>query len=272
MLLVLGVGCASPTTALDRASDKVKDVVADIEAADPPASYRFTYTAISPLFMACLSGVEDVNGVVDAQHSVMTLTTLQRPGDVYSLDGEVLIHGDLLDLVDSRGGNYARVRIDATTDASSHDRLADALGPSLSALVARGAWPNHPSDTVLALIPVASSIASIEPDRPSQRSIRIVLEAAAYTDQIEGAAGPGSDVAPIVDVHVGVDGTVQRLVARLPNPEDPETVSDHSAGYAMDFAYDPQLEVDPPDPGLVFDIAAEELPPKPAPIPCQVEQ
>lgn len=272
LLLTLVSGCGSSASAVDRASDEVKAVVADIDAASPPASYRFIYTAISPLFMACMSGVEDIEGVVDASTSVMALTTLQRAGDVYSLDGEIFIHRDLLDLIDRRDGEYARVRIDVTTDAATRSRIDNALGTSLSTLIAGGAWPNHPTDLVRALITVASSITAIDTDRPTQRSIRIVLDADTYADQIEAAAGPGSDVAPIIDVHVTAGGTVQRLVVRLPDPDDPTKLQDHSEGYAMDYDYDPQINIAPPNPDDIFDIAANELPAESTSIPCQVEQ
>lgn len=272
VLVGLAAGCGTSTSALDRAADEVNDVVADIEGANPPTSYRFTYTAISPLFMACMSGVEDVGGVVDAEASVVGLTTLQRGGDVYSLDGELLIHRDLLGLPDNGRGDYARIPLNATTAAATRNRIDKALGTSLSALIGGGAWPNHPSDTVLALIPLASTITSIDPDRPSQRAIRFVLDPDAYTDQIEATTAAGDQVAPIIDVHVATDGTVQRLVARLPDPADPTTVQVHSDGYAMDYAYDPQIDIAPPSREATFDIAAQDLPAERPPIPCQLEQ
>ncbi len=272
VVVSLAAGCGSSTSALDRADEEVKDVVADIEEANPRASYRFTYTAISPLFMACMSGVEDVEGVVDAEASVAVLTTLQRAGDVYSLDGELLIHRYLLGLPDDRRGDYARIPIDATTDTATRNRIDKALGTSLSALIAGGAWPNHPTDTVLALIPLASTITSIDPERPSQRAIRIILDADAYADQIEATTTAGDGVAPIIDVHIATDGTIQRLVARLPDPADPTTVQEHSDGYAMDYAYNPQIDIAPPGREATFDIATDELPTEPTPIPCQLEQ
>lgn len=265
-------GCGTSTNALDRSSDEVKDVLAAIEAADPPGSYRFTYTAISPLFMACMSGVEDVQGAVDAQASVMVLETLQRPGDVYSLDGELLVHRDLLDLTDDGRGDYARIALDATTDTATRDRIDAALGTSLSALVAGGAWPNHPTDTVMALIPLATSITSIDPDQPSQRAIRLVLDAEAYTSQSGETTGPATDTAPIIDVHVAADGTISRFVARLPNPADPTTLEDHSDGYAVDYDYDAEITITPPGVDATFNITARDMPAQPTPIPCQVEQ
>lgn len=270
--LTLTAGCGSSTSALDRASDEVKSVVADVDTANPPPSYRFTYTAISPLFMACMSGVEDIDGIVDAQSNIFALTTRQRPGDVYSLDGELVIHRDLLDLDEDDRGSYARVRVDATTDPAERNRIDTALGTSLAALIAGGAWPNHPTDTVRALIAVASSITAIEPDPPSQYGIRIILDAAAYTDEIEGAVGPEIDLAPIIDVHVSVDGTISRLVARLPDADDPTTLRQNSDGYAMDYDYDRPITTSPPSPGDTFDIAPEELPSEPTPIPCELEQ
>jgi hypothetical protein len=274
VVLTLLSACGSSTNAVDRASDEVKEVVADIDTANPPASYRFTYTALSPFFLACVSGVEDIEGVVDERAGVMVLTPLQRAGDVYSLDGELLIHRDLLDLGNGHGEDgedYGRVPLHATTDIATRDRVDAALGTSLTALVAGGAWPNHPTDIVRALIPIAASITGIDSDRPTQRSIRIVLDAAAYSDQIDGAAGPGSDVAPIIDVHVTADGTIQRLVVQLPDPDDPDTLPEDGGGYAMGYDYDPQIGISPPSFDVTFDLATDELPPEPTPIPCQVD-
>jgi len=272
VLLALAASCGSPPDALDLASADAKSVVVDIDEANPPTSYRFKYTAISPVFMACMSGVEDIEGVVDAEASVMVLTTTQRTGDVYSLEGELLIHRDLLDLVDSRGGEYARVRLDATSNATTRNRIDDALGTSFSALIAGGAWPNHPTDVVRALMAEASSVISLEPARQGQRRIRILLDADAYTNQIEGSARSLTDAPPIIDVHVAADGTIERLVARLPDPNDPSTPAEHGDGYAMDYDYGHRIATTIPDPRITFDLAADELPPEPTPILCRLEQ
>lgn len=270
--LIFASGCGSSTSAVDRASDEVKDVVADIEAATPPASYQFTYTAISPFFMACMSGVEDIVGAVDAATNAMLLAPVERRGDVYSLDGELLIHRDLLGFPDRPSAAYLRVRLDTTTDSAERSRIDNALGSSLSALVAGGAWPNHPNDIVRALVQTASSITSITSDDPTQRGIRIILDADTYTRQIGTGAGSAGEVPPIIDVHVSADGAAQRLVVRLPDPTEPTTLRGNSEGYAMDFHYDPHVVVAPPGPESTAAIAANELPSGPTPIPCQVEQ
>ncbi|NND02247.1 MAG: hypothetical protein HKN91_05620, partial [Acidimicrobiia bacterium] len=135
---LLGLGCGASSNALDRASPEVQEIVADVNSANPPLSYRFKYSPISTVFMACLSGVEDVDGVVDAERRIMTLTSRQRPGAVYSLDGELLIHRDLLD--GATGDTpFARVGLDAATDQETRNRIDASLGTSLAALVAQGA-------------------------------------------------------------------------------------------------------------------------------------
>ena len=191
--------------------------------------------------------------------------------DRYSLDGELLIHRDLLNLADGRPEAYARIRLDSTTDTATRNRIDDALGTSLSALIAHGAWPNHPTDVVLALIPIASTITIINADNPSHRAIRIVLNQDAYADQIGPASEPGSEVAPIIDVHIALDGTIQRLVARIPGSDEPTALQEHNEGYAVDYSYEPTIDISPPHRATTFDLATDQLPTEPPAIPCELE-
>lgn len=157
-------------------------------------------------------------------------------------------------------------------DPATRERVDAALGTSLSALLAGGAWPNHPTDLVQALIPRAASITSVEPDRPSERAIRIVLDAEPYRDEIGETTASDVDTAPIIEVHVAAHGTIQRFVARLPDSADPTTLEEHSDGYSMDYDYDAEIRITPPGVAATFDITALDLPTVPTPIPCQVEQ
>ena len=61
-------------------------------------------------------------------------------------------------------------------------------------------------------------------------------------------------------LHVTADGTIQRLVARLPDPDDPNTLPEDGDGYAMDYDYDRQIDIAPPSPDNIFEVAADELP------------
>ncbi len=271
VLLALTSGCGSSSRALNSASPEVKDLVAQIAASDVPASYRFTYTAIGPLFMGCLSGVEDIDGAVDAERRAMVVSSRQRAGKVYSLDGELLIERELLGLPD-RGHPYVRIPVDATTDAETLNRIDGALGTSLSATIAGGAWPTHPNDLVESTLSIASSITAIAPDGQSLPGIRIVLDPAGYLEQFEETATLERDVPPIIDVYVAAEGTVQRLVVRRPDSANTTTPTDHSDGYAIDFRYDEGVEVVAPEADEIVDMAATELPLEPTAMPCVVEQ
>ncbi len=271
VLLALTSGCGSSSRALNSASPEVKDLVAQIAASDVPASYRFTYTAIGPLFMGCLSGVEDIDGAVDAERRAMVVSSRQRAGKVYSLDGELLIERELLGLPD-RGHPYVRIPVDATTDAETLSRIDRALGTSLSAMIAGGAWPTHPNDLVESALSIASSITSIEPDGRSLPGIRIVLDSAGYLEQFDETISLERAVPPIIDVYVAAEGTVQRLVVRLPDSANPTTPSDHSDGYAVDYRYGEEVEVVAPGADEIADMQATELPRESTPIPCVLEQ
>ncbi len=270
-LAMVSAACASPDSELDRFSGNARQAVSSIESSDPPASYAFSYTVISPAFMACLSGTEDIDGLVDSTARVVRLTSAQRAGSVYSLDGRVLIDTALLGQSNERP-RYASVRLDADTASADRDAVERALGTGLSVLLAGGAWPTHPNELALAAIRIASSIRTIEPSTGSVQGIRIVMDAADYAEQFDDASLPNEDQPPIIDVHIAADGSVVRLVVR---PSDPANLARYDAsdeGYAMDYTFDPTISIRVPAPSQIIELAAADLPQQASAIPCQVEQ
>ncbi len=271
LCLTAAVACAETMPASDVASGRAREVVSAIESANPPPSYRFSYTTLSPLLMACLSGVEDLDGEVDAERRVVRITSRQRAGDVYSLDGRVLIDRALLD--DSSGGaRYAGILIGPDTRQADLDAIERALGTSMSVQLAGGAWPIHPNELVMAMIAVAASITTIDSADDSPQAIRIVVDPSAYLEQFE-TDGPGlAGVAPIVDAHIGQDGSVRRLVVRRATPEDVDPELAGGDGFAMDFVFESTMSIAVPGPSEIVQLQPSDLPPRPTPIPCQLEQ
>jgi len=270
-LAMVSVACARPDSELDRFSGDARQAVSSIESADPPTSYEFSYTVISPAFMACLSGTEDIDGLVDSRGRIVRLTSAQRAGSVYSLDGRVLIDTALLGESNERA-RYASVRLDAATASADRYAVERALGTSLSVLLAGGAWPTHPNELALAAIRIASRITVIEPSTGSVQGIRIVMDAADYAEQFDDASLPTGDQPPIIDVHIAADGSVVRLVVRPSDPVNLARYDPSDEGYSMDYTFDPTISVTVPAPPQIVELAAVDLPRQASAIPCQVEQ
>ena len=271
LVAVCFIACSGSPSALDGAPEEARRVVADLEAVRPPDSYAFSYSVVSPVFMACLLGVEDIDGVVDARNGIVRLTPHEREGDVFLVDGVVVIDRRLIRETGD-GAGFVSIGLSPNPDAETLTSIENALGIGLSALIPDGSWPAHPNEIVRAAVGVAASIMPIAPSRDGLRAIRIVLDPAAYFDLIGQGETLLSDVdPPVVDAHVGSDGVVQRLVMRNADPSNPAVPDPDGDGYAMDFDFDPGIAVTAPPASEISEIPAAELPTTPAAIPCQLE-
>lgn len=249
----------------------MKRTVADIEAAEPPLSYRFSYSVISEMFMACLSGAEDIDGVVDADERVVRLAPHERSGEVYIVDESLLIDVSLLQTPAEQIG-FLRVDLGRNPDAETLTAVENALGVGLSALISEGEWPAHPNEITRAAISAAESISPIASNRIETQGIRIVLDSVAYFDIVgQGAGERGNELPPIIDAYVGTGGEVQRIVVRLSDLKDPTTPAVDGDGYAMVYEFDGSIFIDVPTGEMVRNLDSSELPSQPVPIPCVVE-
>lgn len=260
--------CGTGEDAVARAPDEVRDLIAQVETTPAQPSYRFSYQPISALFMACLSGVEDIDVVVDADARAVRFESRQRTGAIYSLDGFVLIDRALLDGTQLQT-RFAAVDLGPAPLPETLARLDAALGTALANQLAAGGWPTHPKDVVAALVSTASSISLTE---PQSRTIRIVLDPDRYADKVgsptaQSSAGPP----PIVEATVNEDGSVDRIAVRLADPDDPGLVPAESDGYALDFDYSTAATVEVPDVSDRTGLAWDRLPQQPSDVPCLVE-
>ncbi len=265
------VACAGPSTALDRAPEEARKIVADLEASEPPPSYTFRYSLISEVFMACLSGVEDIDGVVDARNQIVRLTPHGRDGVVYLVDDLLLIETILMREF-GQMTRFVAVRLGSSPDEDTLAPLRDAVGTGLSVLISGGEWPAHPNEIAMSAVSVAATITPIAPTRDGVRGIRFVLDPTAYFDLVapDVTMSAGSDP-PIVDAYVASNGVVQRLVVRKANPADPSVPEPDGDGYAMDFDFDPDINIAVPPDSDIAPILIADLPASPVAIPCQVE-
>lgn len=264
------IACSGSSGGLDRASDDVKQLVSSIEAAEPPTSYTFSYSIISTVFMACLSGVEDVDGVVDASNRVVRLTPHVRGGDVYFQDGVLFIDDALLAGSDP-STNFVSIALGSDPDAETLNAIKDALGVGLSGLISGGEWSAHPNEIVQAALPVAVSITPIAPNEAALEGIRIVLDPGAYFALVE--QDPISDDAhpPVIDAYVSADGVVQQLVIRIADEANPAVPAANGDGYTMQYLFDASIQISPPDQSQIVTMDAADLPNESVAIPCQVE-
>gem|GEM_PF-2819043 len=244
--------------------------MADIEEANPPPSYRFSYTVISAMFMACLSGAEDVDGVVDADQGVIRLMPHERGGELYVVERALLIDASLLrDSVDRSG--FLRVNLGLDPPAATLKAIEDALGTGLSALIAGGEWPAHPNEITSAAIAASETIVSIPANRPGSRGIRIVLDSVAYFEIVGQSAEDDDESPPIIDAYVGSGGEVDRIVVRRADTADPTRPETSGDGYAMDYDFDRNIDIDVPVRSVFAERDPADLPTETVPIPCQVE-
>ena len=265
------LACSGPSTAVDRAPEEARRIVSDLEASVPPDSYAFRYSVISAMFMACLSGVEDIDGVVDARNQIVRLTPHDRDGDVYLVDDAVLVENVLM-LATEQTTRFVAVKLGPSPDGEILTSIRHALGTGLSAFISGGEWPAHPNEIALSAVSVAATITPTAPTRDGVRGIRFVLDPTAYFDLVAPDVTMSADSdPPIVDAYVASNGVVQRLVIRKANPADPSVPEPDGDGYAMDFDFDPDIGIAVPPESDITLILPVDLPTSPVPIPCQVE-
>lgn len=262
-VIAVAAGCGTEQGALAGSPDAVRDLVAEIEAAPVPLSYRYIYEPISAMFLSCTSGVEEIDVIVDTEQRAVRLTPRHRRGAVYSLDGVALIDSALLEgsPVDAPFGSLA---LGADPSDQLLARLDTALGTALANQLAGGSWPNHPSDVVAELVSVATSITRPEPEA---RVLRFVLDPERYAREV----GTAAEVPPIIDVEVNTDGTVGRIIVRAADPADIARPAPESDGYALTFDYSSATGLQVPDDADIAPLDPNRLPRQPTAVPCVVE-
>ena len=274
IVVVVSVGCSAEPTAVERASHEVRAVVGKLRSAVFPELYQFTYTPLGPLTVGCLAGLESVDGVVDAGRGVAVFSPTERPGSVLSLEDGLLISADLL-VGWSRSQPWARVESGAEPDQAAVGRLGDALGPTLSRLVAAGAWPTDPNTLVAAAVADAAQLAPIRDDE-GRLGLRVVIDQERYEAELSDADGTpvpssSSEFPPIIDVWLRRDGAVERMVVRRTLADDSSQVDPGGDGYAMDFRFPPAPPIDIPDSSDIATVIPDELPTEPTPGLCEMQ-
>ena len=245
--------------------EAARPLVEAVEEARVPATYQFTYNPLGPVAMTCLAGAERVLGAVDAEHEVARFRPAGRPGEVLSLADGLLISRELL-AVPSEWSPWVRVTVGPEPSAADVRDLADALGPSLSGLVAAGAWPADPAMLVQAALSNANTVTALAQD--GRKGLSIAPDPERYEAELrDGVLAQPSDGSepPIIEAWLDAGGVVERLVVR-------RSIDPHETdGFAMDFDYSETVAIDLPAVGEIVDVVAADLPDEPVPAPCQVE-
>jgi hypothetical protein len=255
--------CSTGADALSRSSDEVQRLVAELEAAPVPRSYRYSYEPVSAMFLSCASGVEDIDVVVDAEQRAVRFAPRQRRGVIYSLDGYALIDAALLDS-SQIAAPFGSLELGPDPAADTFTRLEAALGTTLATQLAGGAWPTHPTDIVTELVSAANAISLPDPDT---RGLRFVLNPERFAREV----GPAVEDPPIVDVSVNDDGSISRIVVRAADPANPTQTTPDSDGYALTYDYTAPTHLAVPGGAEIAPLSPDQLPPKSTAIPCVVE-
>ena len=262
-VVALAAGCSNNQDALSRSSEEVQDLVAAIEAAPVQQSYRYSYQPISAMFLACASGVEDIDVVVDAEQRAVRFTPRHRRGAIYSLDGYALIDASLLDGIQLTAP-FGSLALGPNPSDDTLTRLDAALGTALATQLAGGSWPNHPGDVLAELVSAASAISLAGSD---SRSLRLVLDPERYASEI----GPTTELPPVIDVSVNDDGSIGRIAVRAADPADPTQPRPESDGYALSYDYTTPTELRMPVGTDIAPLPPDRLPTQPTAVPCVVE-
>ena len=272
-VLTLVIGCSAEPTAVEQLPDEMRTRVESLGSAAVPERYAFTYTPLGPLTVGCLVGVETVDGAVDAGRRLAVFTPRDRAGSVLSLDDGLLISTALL-VGRHRNQSWARLELGSEPEPSHVARLADALGATLSGLVAAGAWPTDPNELARAAIAEAAQLTPVAGES-GRSALRVVLDRASYeADLRDGGATLELErfaVPPILDVSIRDDGLVDRFVVHRARDDDPTQIDPEGGGYAMSFDFASRPAISVPGSQDVVKVTAGELPTEPAPPPCKLQ-
>ncbi|MDW3178677.1 MAG: hypothetical protein R8J94_14900 [Acidimicrobiia bacterium] len=241
--LLLGVLAFLSKAPNDPIDPAVRPTVDRLEQTPAPKRWSFRYVPISASpYVACLGGVDEVDGAVDTIAGLMVLEPNREAPPIIVTDSSFMIPSDPPELE-----NWDEVQL---PDGEVRTTLTPILGEVLAGFVADGVRLPDPKMTALAAVEIAESV------KPSESlpgltgdSFTVIVDADQFIAELEagGLIPTEDDLTRIPAITVSVDdgGRVAQLIIRTPETGN----EDHSdRGYVLTTEYGDVTPPQPPSP------------------------
>lgn len=242
--LLLGVLAFLSKAPNDPIDPAVRPTVDRLEQTPAPKRWSFRYTPISASpYVACLGGVDEVDGAIDTTAGLMVLEPNREAPPIIVTDSSFMIRPDSLELE-----NWDEVQL---PDGDVRTILTPILGEVLAGFVADGVRLPDPKMTALAAVEIAESV------KPSESlpgltgdSFTVIVNDDQFIAELKagGLIPTEDDLARIPTITVSLDdvGRVTQLIIRTPETGN----EDHSdRGYVLTTEYGDVTPAQLPSPG-----------------------
>lgn len=229
---LFGAGCNSGPTIITADAQPIVD---RIIAADPLERWTFVYQpdSASP-YLACLVGIDEVQGSVDVSSSVLWLKPNREAPPVIVTDTSVL--------VPDAGAPQTWHEIAWTPDLDL-EVLRPIFGEVLAGEIATGLGAPDLNMTTRALIDIASSVETTDPPfQLAGDAIRIAVDRDRYREELEaddaGLSDDERDAVPTFTAVVDPLGRVSALVVDSDSIQPDQGEGGHGNRYIVTATFD----------------------------------
>ncbi len=255
---LISAACGSSPTVITADAQPIVD---RILAADPIERWAFLYQpdTASP-YLACLGGVDEVQGVIDVGNKVLSLEPNRDAPPVTVTDASVLVPDP------REPETWHEISRTPTLDPA---QLQPIFGEVLAGYIATGLRAPDLNMITQAAIDIATSVEATDPPfQLAGDTIRISVEPALYLQELEAndadIGEDESDQIPTFTVVVDTLGRVSALVVDA-DPSQPDQIeADHGNRYIVTARFDDLEPIAPPpaenrDPATLGDISYPTL-------------
>ena len=232
VVAVLASGCAGHGPV----DPEVRPLVDAIEEAGSPARYRFNFVPASPSpFVACLAGIDEIEGVLDVGAGAIRLQPRREAPEILVTTTELLV-----------------ARADSETwmstswdPAMDRELLEVIFGETLAGRIVVGFRAPDPNAIAMAAIDVADSVLPVStPPGALGESFEILVNQREFADRTGDSTGD-SDDGSVPRLRLIVSATQEGLVTSIFVDAGPD--GDSTTNYAISATYEdvPSLLIPP---------------------------
>lgn len=228
LLIGLSAGCAAAPNVVDPGAQPIVD---RIRASPSPRVWEFTYrTESHSPYGACLTGIDEVSGVIDLESGAMSVEPNREAPQVIVASSSFMVRRT------GAAPSWAEVSWTPSDDPTALRRV---FGEVLANFIATGLREPDLAMTALAAIDIATTVElSADPVVDAADTIRITVDSDLYLQELEavGATIAEDDRAPTLLVSVDELGRVTKIVVDMASAEfDSEGQQD---AYTLAATYD----------------------------------
>ena len=232
VVAVLASGCAGD----DPVDPEVRPLVDAIETADSPARYRFNFVPASPSpFVACLAGIDEIEGVLDVDAGAIRLQPRRNAPEILVTTTELLV-------ATADSDTWVSTPWDPAMD---QEVLEAIFGETLAGRIVVGFRAPDPNTTAIAAIDVAESVLPVAtPPTVMGESFEILVDQREFADQTADATSGSADRS-VPLLRLTVSATKEGLVTSI--FVDAGTDGGSTTNYAISATYEdvPSLLIPP---------------------------